>query len=85
MSQIIHLLPMIDPAATKRAGVGAPVSHQRKRQRPIKFSDEVILDVRRMYEREGKCTKAIHEKYPYLSIDYITQIIKYQSRANLRI
>lgn len=85
MSQIIHLLPMIDPAATKRSGVGAPVSHQRTRQRPIKIADGVILDIRRMYELEGKCTKAIQKKYPTLSIDYITQIVRYQSRTNLRI
>lgn len=81
-----YLLPIFSAtlrkAADKVPSEKAPVK-EKKRGRPIKIADEVVLEIRRLHELEGWTKSQIESKFPSIRPKTISQFLSYQTRGNL--
>lgn len=83
---IIHLLPKINAknagaeSKKKVKGKGSGRHHNN-----AKIPAETILEMRRMYELQGKAPRVIQAAFPHLGIEYVRQVLNYTIRGNLRV
>lgn len=61
-----------------------PVKIEPGRKGKVTIPNEVVLEMRRMYEKENKSYREVCQKFPELDPQYVRRILEYVLRSNLK-
>lgn len=94
MSQIAHRLPMIDKAIWDKVGdLDAPITKKKHARcgtergdvRSTNIPDDVVLEIRRLHEKDRWTYKQLLEHFPQYSRTWMRSVLDYDLRANLKV
>ena len=57
---------------------------ERRNNAPIKVPDEVVIEMRRLHEKDRRTHLQVHAAYPQYSKEYVRSILGYIIRAHLK-